>query len=103
MVDEHAGQLVADGFMNQHRYNRGVNAAAQRAQYLAVSNLVADIAHGILDKRLHAPVAFTAADLVKEVTDHLVTVHGMTNLRMELHAVHVAVRVGEPGDRCMLR
>ena len=53
MVDEHASQLVADRLVQQHRHDRGIHAAAQRTQHLAVADLRADLANRILDERCH--------------------------------------------------
>ena len=48
VVDEHAGQPVADGALHQRRGHRGVDPAGQPADRPAVADLVADL----LDERV---------------------------------------------------
>ena len=44
VVDEHADQLVADGLVQQRGHHRGIDAAGQAQQHLAVADLGTDIA-----------------------------------------------------------
>ena len=51
-VDEDAGELVADRLVDQHRGDRGVDAAGQAADHPAVADLVADLGdHLLADRR----------------------------------------------------
>ena len=86
MVHEHAGELRSDGLRQQRRADRGVYAAGQGQQHLAVSNLLADLLHGPLAEVVHVPVAAAAADLKQEVMQHLFSVLRMLHFRVELHA-----------------
>ncbi len=91
VVNEHTGQLITDRPVNQHRHYRGVYTAAEGAEHFFVADFVLDILDGILNKGFHRPFAFTAANLVQEVRDHLIPVHGVAYLRMELHREEFAV------------
>ena len=43
VVDEHAGELVADRLVDQHRGDRAVDAARKPADHLASAHLLADL------------------------------------------------------------
>ena len=47
VVDEDAGELIADGLGQQRRRNGGVHAAGKRQQHLAVADLGADVLNGL--------------------------------------------------------
>jgi hypothetical protein len=42
VIDEDAGELVADRLVDQHRRDRGIDAAREAADHLAVADLRAD-------------------------------------------------------------
>ncbi|MNI62880.1 hypothetical protein D3C73_1182160 [compost metagenome] len=91
MVNEHTGQLIADGTVDQHCHHGGIDAAAQGTQYFFVADFIADIFDSILNKGLHCPVAFAAAYFVQEVRDHLVPLHGMAHFWMELYCIEFLI------------
>ncbi|MNC51056.1 hypothetical protein D3C75_1003330 [compost metagenome] len=64
MVDEHTGQLVADGLVKQNGYNGGVHTAGERTQHLLLANLLADAFDRIFNEGFHAPVAMAAANII---------------------------------------
>jgi hypothetical protein len=49
VVDEHAGELVADGPVQQRRHHGGVDAAGQAQQHLVVADLFAHRGDGVVD------------------------------------------------------
>ena len=49
MIDEHAGELIADRLVQQRRYNRRIHAAGKPQQHLALAYLRANSLDGILD------------------------------------------------------
>ncbi len=57
VIDEHAGELVADGFVDQHRGDGGIDAAGQAADHLALADLLADFLDRFLAESAHGPVA----------------------------------------------
>ena len=56
VVHEHAGQLVADGAMDQRRRHRGIHAAGQPEDHFVLADLRADFFHRLADVIRHVPV-----------------------------------------------
>jgi hypothetical protein len=57
VVDEHAGELVADGLMDQHCGDCRVDAAGEAADHPALADLRADLFDRLLAEGAHGPVA----------------------------------------------
>jgi len=70
-VDEDAGQLIANGLMDEDSGDGGVHPAGQAADHPALTHLGADLGDHLLTERGHGPVAGQACDLVGEVAQHL--------------------------------
>ena len=85
VVDEDAGQPVADGALHQRRGHRGVHAAGQPADRPAVTDLVAHL----LDQRVGdvggRPRRADTGELVQEPAEHLLAVRRMQHLGVVLH------------------
>ena len=73
VVDEHAGQLLADGLVNEHGRHRGIDVARQAADHAAFADLRADALDRLLPEGLHGPIARAAGDLAHEVADEELT------------------------------
>jgi hypothetical protein len=71
VIDEDAGQLVADRLVDQDRGDRAVDPARKPADHAAIADLFADFGDLGLAEFGHRPVAGKAADLVDEVGDQL--------------------------------
>ncbi|ENO87654.1 cytosine deaminase [Thauera linaloolentis 47Lol = DSM 12138] len=99
VVDEHAGELVTDGAVDQRRGHRRVDAARQAEDNFLVTDLRADAPHGFVDVVGHVPVVAAAADIVHETPDHLLALDRVRDLGVELHAVEAACLVRHRGDR----
>ena len=97
VVDEHAGQLVADRFVDQHRRDRAVDAARQAADHAALADLLADVGDLGVAEAGHRPVAGAAADVPHEIGEQLAAVGRVHDLRVEHQAVALRLLVG--GDR----
>ena len=67
VVDEDAGQPVADGARHQHRGHAGIDTAAQSADRMTVAYLRPHALHCRLDKVLRRPIRLRAADVEHEV------------------------------------
>ena len=67
VIDENAGQLIADGSMGERRRDRRIHAAAQRADDSFLADLFANLLHCRLDIRLHRPGRLAAANFVDEI------------------------------------
>ena len=100
VVDEHAGQLVADGLLHERRGDRGVDAAGQPADHARVADLRADLLDLLGDDvaRRSSPGARPGA-LVEEVLERLLAERRVLDLGVPLHAEQAARAVLERGDR----
>ena len=103
VVDEDAGELVADGLVDQHRGDGGIDAAGQAADHPAGADLGADARDRLLAEGLHGPVAPAAGDVAHEVADQLRALRRVHHLRMELHGVEFALLVRHHREGRVLR
>ena len=91
VIDEDAGELVADRLVDQHGGDRGVDAAGEAADHAALAHLVADPADRL---RRNAAMVQSPAQpqmrlaKLRQQPGALGRVH---DLRMELHAVEAAL------------
>ncbi len=98
MIDEHAGQPVADGLLDDGRGHRGVHPAGQAADGTALADLGPDLRHLLVDDAAHGPVG-AAAGQFQEAAQHRLAVLGVHHLGVELHPVQAAGRVFQGRDR----
>ena len=103
VIDEHAGQLIADGLVDQHRRDRGIDAAGEAADDPALADLGADRLARLRAERRHRPVALQARDAVDEIADEPRAVRRMDDLGVEHQAVVAARLVGDGRERRVLR
>jgi hypothetical protein len=86
VVDEHAGELVADGALHERGGDGGVDPAGQPADDPAVADLGPDRGDLLLDDVGHRPGRSDPGELVEEVLEHGLAVLAVQHLRVELHA-----------------
>ncbi|OPY89682.1 MAG: hypothetical protein A4E72_01022 [Syntrophus sp. PtaU1.Bin208] len=98
VIDEDAGQPVADGLVEEHRRHGGVHAPAQSQDDLCVAHRGADLLHGIPDEGRHGPAFLAAADGEEEVFQHLFPFRRMDDFGMKLEAVKAPLRIFNSGD-----
>ena len=67
MIDEHAGELLADRLVDQHGGDRRIDAAREAADHAALADLRADFLDRLVLEGAHGPVALRADDLAHEV------------------------------------
>ena len=103
VVDEDAGELVADRLVDQHGGHRAVDAAGQPADDAALADLGADLGDLGRAEMRHAPVARQAGDAAHEVADQLAAPGRVRHLGVELHGVELALLVGDGRERRALR
>jgi hypothetical protein len=102
VIDEDTGELVADGLVDEHRRDSGVDAAGEAADHAARADLGADALDGLLAEGLHGPVALAARDIAHEVADQLRALGRVHHLRVELDAVELVLLVSDDGEGCVL-
>ena len=83
VVDEDAGELVADGLVQQRRRDARIHAAAQAEDHLLLADLRADGLDRLVNVVAHRPVLAAAADAVDEVGDDLPAARRVDDLRDE--------------------
>ena len=95
MIDEDAGQLVADRFVDEHCSNRRIDPARKTADDLAVTHLFADFRDLGAAKLGHGPVAREPADMAHEIGKQLAAIGRVDHFGVELRAVILALLVGD--------
>ena len=103
VIDEDAGELVADRLVDEHRGDRGIDAAREPADHPALADLLADLLDRLLLEGAHGPVAAAARDLAHEIAQQRRAVRRVHHLEMELGGVELALVVGDHRDRRVLR
>jgi hypothetical protein len=98
MVDEDAGELVADRLVDQHGGHGGVDATRKAADHARVAHLGADFGDLGLAEFGHRPVAGAAADVTHEIGDQLAAVGRVDDFGMELGAVVLLFVIGDDGE-----
>ena len=98
MVDEDAGQLVADRAVDQRCGDAGVNPARQAQDHLFVTHLLADLRHRLGDVVAHHPVGTGAANLEHKALEHHLALQRVRHLGMELHGVKTPFFIGHACD-----
>ncbi len=93
VVNIHTGQLVTDGFMDQHGRNRGIHPARQATDHPALADLLTDLLDGFGPVGCHCPVALQARDAMREIAQQFTPMHRVHDFRMELRAVEFAFGV----------
>ena len=96
VVDEDAVQAIADGLVQDHGGDRGVDAAGEAEHHFAaLSDLFADLSDLTVDDGLGLPVAGQLADRVEKVRQELFAAGGVAHFGVELHSEEATFRVGD--------
>ena len=99
VIDEHAGQTVADGPLHERGGHRGVHPAGQPADRPAVADLGPHRVDRVVDDRRRGPAVRDPGDLLQEPAQHLLPVRRVPDLGVVLHAGQPPLGVLERGDR----
>ena len=99
VVDEDAGQPVADRAVDEERGGRGVDAAGEAADRAGLADLRPNRLHLLLDHRRRRPLLAAAADVAEEAGEDLGAVRGVDDLGVELDPVQGALGVLDGGHR----
>mgnify|MGYP000520507625 CR=1 FL=1 len=97
VVDEDAGQLIADGLVDQHRCDRTVDAAREAADHLLVAHLGPDPGDRLLAVGPHRPVALEARE-AHEILVELRALRRVVHLGVELHRIEMARGIAGDGE-----
>ena len=89
MVNEYAGQLLADSLGHEHGGHRGIHAAGQGAECPAIADFFFEFGNGLFHEGIHLPIANTATDIIDEIFEHNLPLHRMHNFRMELDSIEI--------------
>ena len=103
VVDEHAGELIADRLVDQHRGDGEIDAAREAADHPALADLRADFLDRLVLEGAHGPVAGRAGDLAHEIAQQRRALRRVHDFEMELGGVELALLVGDDGDRRVRR
>ena len=104
MVDEDAGELVADGAVDQRRGDAGIDTAGQAEDDLLVADLLADRPPPPRRRGRASPSRAGRRQMSQhEALEQRPALHRVRDLGMELHAVVAARFVGHAGDRAARR
>ena len=98
VVDEHAGELVADGAVDQRGRDRRIDAARQAEDHLFTPDLFTDPGDRFFDVVPHDPVGLCAADAEHEALEDRLALHGVRHFGVELQRVVAARLVGHACD-----
>ena len=99
MVDENAGELIANGAMDERRGDRGIDTAGQAEDDFLAAHLFADAGDGLVDVVAHDPIRLRAANVEHKAIEDGPALHGVRDFGVELHAVEAARFVGHAGNR----
>src|SRR5207302_2334464 len=103
VIDEHAGELIADRLVDEHGGHRGIHAAREAADYAVLADLTANLLDRLLLERPHGPIAGAAGDLAHEIADEGGAIGRVHDLEMELGGIEPAPLVGDHGDGSIRR
>src|SRR5204862_6634034 len=91
VVNEDAGQTLADGAVNEHRGDSRIDPAREAAHDLPTADLGGDSLRRFFDERGDRPVARAAADAVRQVAETGQALIGVRNLRMKQQRVEITI------------
>ena len=103
VIDEDAGELVADRLVDQHRGDGGIDAAGEAADHPLASDLVPDLADHLGAVGRHRPVGLQPDDPVHEVGKQFCAVRRVHHLGVEHGRIVAAALVGSDGEGRVLR
>ena len=98
VIDEDAGEVLADGFVEKDGGHARIDAAGEAEDHLVVAQLCLEFGHGGLDEGVGTPVLLAAADIDHEVAQQLATLERVEHLGVELHGPDGLLRRGIGGE-----
>ena len=98
VVNENAGELIADGTRQQRRNHTGIHPSGKPENHALVTHQLANMCNRLVDDVGRGPETFAAADGPGEVADDVRTQLRMGDLGMKLHAVEPPLAIFHGGD-----
>ncbi len=98
MIDEDAGELLADRARDQRCGDRRIDPARERADDLVAPDFNANLVDGAIDERLHLPIVGQPRNPVQEVAKDRRSGLRVHHLGVKLHAVDFALRITHRGN-----
>ena len=102
VIYEYAGQLIANGFVQQNSGYRRIHPAGKSTNHMRITNLFADRVDCFFAIGAHCPVTFEAGKL-NEILIKLLAVRGVMDLGVELHCIEMARSIGRNSKRSIRR
>lgn len=99
VIDEDAGELIADGAVDERGSDRGIHATREAKDDFFIADLSTDFFDGFGNVVGHDPVGGRAADVTHKALQDLVSKGGVRDFGVELHAVEATLFVGKGGNR----
>ena len=99
VVDEHAGQLIAERLVQQRGDHRGIHPAGKPQQDTVPTDTVAHRSDAVLDDVAGRPQRCAVAQIDDETLQDALPLAGMGDFGMKLQAVEAALVVRDAGDR----
>ncbi|OPZ13490.1 MAG: hypothetical protein BWZ07_00479 [Alphaproteobacteria bacterium ADurb.BinA280] len=97
-IDEDAGQLRADGLVQQCGNHRGIHAAGQSQDDLLLTDLRAYASDLVVDNVAGGPQGSAATDVHHKATQQCAALTCVGDFGVELHAIPAALIIREGGD-----
>src|SRR5947209_3466003 len=88
IVDKNAGELIANGLLQQRRRYARINAAAQSQDNFLGTDLRANFINGLVCITAHRPIPAATANGVHEIADDFLAARRVNDLGMKLQAEH---------------
>ena len=103
MIDQYAGELIADSLVDQDRSDCRVNATRETANHATFADLLANLFDRLVPESAHRPVAGEPGNLAHEIAQKRCPMRRMHDFEMELGGVEFASVIADNGDRGVRR
>ncbi len=94
VINEYAGQSLADSSVDQHRHNGRIHTTGQTQNHLVITDLLFDTLNGIFDDGGWCPQCVTLTDIFHKTLQHTGALLGVSHFRMELYTVEAFGFIG---------
>src|SRR5947209_18906263 len=98
MIDEDAGQLLADSLMDEDRGDRRIDAAGETAEHPGLADLRSDFVDRLLLEGAHGPIAGTARNFAQVIANEGCDMRRMRHIEMALGDVAPGVSSRDHSD-----